>query len=253
MSMFLIYDAENYEYILQPAGYAVLVILLAALIILVGRLGRRKTDGQRMAGLDDRDGFGSSRYGEATYGQAGYGQTSYGRALDTKKMVFCAMAMALATVTSFIKFAQLPFGGSITLFSMFFISLIGWLYGPKLGLITGLAYGVLQLITGPYIYAPLQVLLDYPLAFGALGLSGFFWRRKHGLIIGYVVGAFGRYLCHVISGYVFFAEYAPEGMNPMIYTLGYNLTYILPEVIATVAILCIPSVMKALGQVKAEA
>ena len=227
MSLFLIYDAENYEYILQPAGYAVLVVLLLALIVLVGRLGRRKADGQRMEG--------------------------YGRSLDTKKMVFCAMAIALATVTSFIKFAQLPFGGSITLFSMFFVVLVGWLYGPKLGLITGLAYGVLQLITGPYIYAPLQVLLDYPLAFGALGLSGFFWRRKHGLIIGYVVGVIGRYVCHVLSGYIFFAEYAPEGMNPMAYTLGYNLTYILPELIATVVILCIPSVMKALAQVKAEA
>ena len=227
MSLFLIYDAENYEYILQPAGYAVLVILLLALIVLVGRLGRRKADGQRMAG--------------------------YGRSLDTKKMVFWAMAIALATVTSFIKFAQLPFGGSITLFSMFFVALVGWLYGPKLGLITGLAYGVLQLITGPYIYAPLQVLLDYPLAFGALGLSGFFWRRKNGLIIGYVVGVIGRYVCHVLSGYIFFAEYDPEGMNPMAYTLGYNLTYILPELIATVVILCFASVMKALAQVKAEA
>ena len=240
MSKFLIYDAENYEYILQPAGYAVLVILLAALIVLVGRLGRRLSGGQE-------GNNGSS------YGQVGYGQAGYGRSLDTKKMVFCAMAIALATVTSFIKFAQLPFGGSITLFSMFFVALVGWLYGPKLGLITGLAYGVLQLITGPYIYAPLQVLLDYPLAFGALGLSGFFWHRKNGLIIGYVAGTVGRYVCHVLSGYIFFAEYAPEGMNPLAYTLGYNLTYILPEVIATVAILSIPSVMKALGQVKAEA
>ena len=225
MSLFLIYDAENYEYLLQPAGYVVLALLLIGLLVLVGRIGGRMLEGS----VEKR------------------------RSLDTKKMVFSAMAIALATVTSFIKFAQLPFGGSITLFSMFFVAMIGWLYGPKLGLVTGVAYGVLQLITGPYIYAPLQVLLDYPLAFGALGLSGLFWRRKHGLILGYVVGTFGRYVCHVISGYVFFAEYAPEGMNPMAYTLGYNMTYILPEVIATVAILCIPSVMKALGQVKAEA
>ena len=225
MSLFLIYDAENYEYLLQPAGYVVLAVLLMGLLVLVGRIGGRMLEGS----AEKR------------------------RSLDTKKMVFSAMAIALATVTSFIRFAQLPFGGSITLFSMFFVAMIGWLYGPKLGLVTGVAYGVLQLITGPYIYAPLQVLLDYPLAFGALGLSGLFWRRKHGLILGYVVGTFGRYVCHVISGYVFFAEYAPEGMNPMAYTLGYNMTYILPEVIATVAILCIPSVMKALGQVKAEA
>ena len=136
---------------------------------------------------------------------------------------------------------------------MLFITIIGYFYGAKTGLITGAAYGVLQLITGPYIYAPLQVLLDYPLAFGALGLSGFFCRRKHGLVIGYIVGVIGRYICHVISGYVFFAEYAPEGMNPMIYTLGYNLTYILPEMIVTAVLLCIPVVAKAIGQVKKQA
>src|SRR5699024_3956789 len=91
--------------------------------------------------------------------------------ISTKQLVFSSMSLALATVTSFIKFASLPFGGSITLFSMFFICFIGYLYGPKIGLMTGVAYGILQLITGPYIYHPLQILLDYPLAFGALGLS----------------------------------------------------------------------------------
>ena len=136
---------------------------------------------------------------------------------------------------------------------LLFITIIGYFYGAKTGLITGAAYGILQLITGPYIYAPLQVLLDYPLAFGALGLSGFFCRRKHGLVIGYIVGVIGRYICHVISGYVFFAEYAPEGMNPMVYTLGYNLTYILPEMIVTAVLLCIPVVAKAIGQVKKQA
>lgn len=219
MSEFLIYDAENYEYILQPAGYVVLAVLLIGLILCIPLFSKKQKS----------------------------------RRMNTKEMVFCAAAMALATVTSFIKFGSLPFGGSITLFSMLFISLIGYFYGPKTGLLTGLAYGVLQLITGPYIYAPLQVLLDYPLAFGALGLSGFFCDRKHGLIIGYVVGVIGRYLCHVLSGYVFFAEYAPEGMNPLLYTLGYNLTYILPELIATVAVLCIPAVIRAIGQVKREA
>lgn len=219
MSMFLIYDAENYEYILQPAGYVLLALILIALLGSICIFSKK-----------DRS-----------------------RQMNTRQLVFCSMSIALATVTSFIKLASLPFGGSITLFSMLFVSLIGYFYGAKTGLITGLAYGVLQLITGPYIYAPLQVLLDYPLAFGALGLSGFFRNKKIGLIIGYVTGVMGRYLCHVISGYVFFAEYAPEGMNPMVYTLGYNLTYILPEMIATVIILCIPAVYKAIGQVKQQA
>ena len=219
MSLFLTYDAENYEYILKPLGYAALAFIFAILLLAIAALSRK-------------------------------GAT---RRMRTKELVFCAMAMALATVTSYIKLASLPYGGSITLFSMLFITIIGYFYGAKTGLITGAAYGILQLITGPYIYAPLQVLLDYPLAFGALGLSGFFCRRKHGLVIGYIVGVIGRYICHVISGYVFFAEYAPEGMNPMVYTLGYNLTYILPEMIVTAVLLCIPVVAKAIGQVKKQA
>ena len=162
-----------------------------------------------------------------------------------RPLAFCGICIALATVTSFLKLASLPFGGSITLFSMLFISLTGYFFGARTGIIAGIAYGVLQFILGPYIYAPIQVLLDYPLAFGALGLSGFFCNKKYGLITGYAVGVIGRYLCHVISGYVYFGSYAPEGMNPLVYTLGYNLTYILPEMIATIIVLCIPAIQKA--------
>lgn len=219
MSMFLIYDAENYEYILQPAGYGVLILLLAGLLLCIRLFSKQDT----------------------------------ASSMKTKQLVFCSVSIALAMVTSYIKLASLPFGGSITLFSMLFVALIGYFYGAKTGLITGIAYGVLQLITEPYIYAPLQVLLDYPLAFGALGLSGFFQNKKRGLIIGYIVGVFGRYLCHVISGYIFFAAYAPEGMHPLVYTLGYNLTYILPEMLVTVLILYVPAVYQAVGQVKRQA
>ena len=219
MSMFLTYDAENYEYILQPAGYGLLALLLIGLLLSIRLFGKNESS----------------------------------MPMKTKQLVFCAVSIALATVTSFIKLASLPFGGSITLFSMFFVSLIGYFYGTKTGLITGVAYGVLQLITGPYIYAPLQVIFDYPLAFGALGLSGFFRHKKHGFVIGYIAGVTGRYLCHVISGYIFFAEFAPEGMNPLVHTLSYNLTYILPEMLVTVLILYIPAVYQAVGQVKRQA
>ena len=92
----------------------------------------------------------------------------------TKQLVFCAMAVALAMVTSMLKVYSFPFGGSITLFSMLFICFVGYVYGPATGILTGAAYGVLQFIIEPYIYFPLQVLVDYPLAFGALGLSGVF-------------------------------------------------------------------------------
>lgn len=215
MSFFVTYDAENWEYNLTTPGYIALVILMLAVLmipIMVKKKGSMK--------------------------------------LSAKQLTFCAVAMAMAVVTSFIKFASLPMGGSITLFSMFFICFIGYLYGPKIGIMTGVAYGILQLITGPYIYHPIQVLFDYPLAFGALGLAGFFNKKKYGLTVGVIVGMLGRYICHVISGYVFFGSYAPEGMNPMVYTLGYNATYIVPEMIATVVLVSLPPVLKGLQYVK---
>ena len=165
-------------------------------------------------------------------------------------MTFCAAAIALSTVTSFIKFTSLPYGGSVTLFSMFFICLTGYMFGTRIGVMTGVAYGMVQLITGPYIYHPLQVILDYPAAFGALGLAGLFADRKKGIIPWYIIGVLFRYVFHVISGYVFFASYAPEGMNPALYTLGYNATYIVPEMVATVVILAIPAVTDAIARIR---
>lgn len=173
--------------------------------------------------------------------------------MGTKQLVFCAMAMALATVTSMMKVFSFPFGGSVTLCSMLFISLIGYIYGPGTGILTGLAYGVLQFLIEPYIYSPMQVLVDYPLAFGALGLSGFLANAKFGLIKGYLLGVVGRYVFAVISGWIFFGEYAWEGWNALPYSLAYNACYIFAEAAVTVIILMIPAVSKALARVKVMA
>jgi len=168
----------------------------------------------------------------------------------TKQLVFSGVAMALAIVTSEIKFARLPMGGSITLFSMLFIVLIGYWYGAKAGLLTGFAYGLLQFVLDPVFYSPVQLLVDYPLAFGALGLSGFFSKKKHGLLIGYIVGVLGRYFFAVLSGIVFFGHYAPEGTPVLVYSLGYNATYIVPEAVVTIILLAIPAVAGAMKRVK---
>lgn len=170
--------------------------------------------------------------------------------LQTKQLVYSSVAMGLALVTSFIKFARLPFGGSITLFSMFFICFIGYLYGARIGIITGIAYGLLQLIVDPSVYHPVQLLLDYPVAFACLGFAGFFSKSKYGLVKGYLVGVLGRYIAHLISGYVFFAQWTPEGHSPLGYAITYNATYIVPEAIATLIILLIPPVMNGLKEVK---
>ena len=176
---------------------------------------------------------------------------------STKQLVFCGMAIALATVIStVVKLPSLPNGGSITLFSMLIICLVGYWYGPAVGLITAFAYGILQFIVGPYFVHPAQVLLDYPLAFGALGLSGFFWKKKHGLLIGYIVGVTGRFVFHMISGLIFYTEYVGDvhgNLLAVIASTQYNLSYILPEMIATIVLIAVPPVAKALAKVKGMA
>ena len=175
------------------------------------------------------------------------------KAMATTQLVFSAAAMALAIVTAEIKFTRLPMGGSITLFSMLFIVLIGYWYGLKAGLMTGFAYGLLQFLMDPVFYSPIQLLVDYPLAFGALGLSGLFSEKKNGLLKGYILGVIGRYIFAYISGVVFFGHYAPEGTPAAVYSLTYNATYILPEAIATIVIISIPAVRKAMNYVRGKA
>ena len=171
--------------------------------------------------------------------------------LSTKQLVFSAAAMALSIITSMIKFFDLPMGGSITLFSMLFIVLIGYWYGPTVGIMTAVAYGLLQFVIEPVFYSVPQMIVDYPLAFGALGLSGFFQNSKHGLIKGYILGVLGRYVFAFLSGLLFFAAYAEgSGMSAPVYSLAYNGFYLIPEAIVTLIIIAIPAVDKALKHVK---
>lgn len=170
--------------------------------------------------------------------------------LTVKQLVFCAMAIALGTVLSNIKLFSFPWGGSVTLLSMLVICLPGYFFGLGAGLLAGVAYGVLQLLIDPYVLYPMQLVVDYLLAFGALGLSGLFFRSKNGLVKGYIAAVFGRYLFAVISGWIFFGAYAWEGWAPLPYSLAYNAIYIFAEAAVTVIILLLPPVKKALGNVK---
>ena len=172
-----------------------------------------------------------------------------GKKVHAKQLAFSSLAMTLAVVTSIYTVFEFPFGGSITLFRMFFLCLIGYLYGAKAGIITGVAYGLLDFILEPYVIHPVQLLLDYPVAFGCLGLSGLTNKSKSGIIKGYLLGVSGRYLCHVITGVIFFSEYAGN-QNPIVYSLIYNASYIVPEAVMTVLLLLIPAVRSGLEEVK---
>lgn len=173
---------------------------------------------------------------------------------SAKQLAFSAMAIALATVASMIKLIHLPMGGSVTLLSMFFVTLIGYWYGLGAGLTTGVAYGILQLVIDPYIISVPQMLVDYVFAFGALGLAGLFCknRKKYGIILCYIAGILGRYIFAVISGWIFFGIYASDYgfSSPVVYSLAYNGAYIFLEAGITIVILLIPPVNKALSYVK---
>lgn len=170
---------------------------------------------------------------------------------SAKQLTFSAMAIALAMVTSMLKLWDMPMGGSVTLFSMLFIALIGNWYGLGVGLTTGLAYGILQLVIDPYIISLPQMLLDYFFAFGALGLSGLFSKSKNSLVKGYLVAVLGRFVFSTMSGYIFFPTFMPEFFDsPLIYSICYNGAYIGAEAILTLVLICLPPVSKALAHVK---
>ncbi len=173
--------------------------------------------------------------------------------LTTKQLVYSAAAIALAVTGSMIKLYEMPMGGSVTMMSMFFIVLIAYWYGPYVGVMTAVAYGLVQFVTEPVFYTLPQMLLDYPLAFGALGLAGFFHRKRYGFQIGYIAGVCGRFVFSTLSGWIFFASYAPEGMHPLVYSVAYQASYLIPEVLVTLIVVSIPSVAKALAYVKTRA
>lgn len=173
--------------------------------------------------------------------------------LSIQQLAFCAVSIALGTVLSNIKVFHFPTGGSITLLSMLIICLPGYWFGVGAGILTGVAYGVLQMLIDPYILYPMQLVIDYLLAFGALGLAGLFHRRKNGLIPGYLTGVMGRYIFAVLSGWIFFGIYAWEGWNPLLYSVVYNAIYIFAEAAVTIVILLLPPVKKAMEIVKKQA
>lgn len=176
-----------------------------------------------------------------------------------KKLAFSGVAIAIATLLSMVEIIHMPMGGSVTLFSMLFIVLIGWFYGLGSGLACAIAYGLLQLLIDPYILSLPQLLTDYILAFGALGLSGIFADKKHGLVKGYITGVLGRLFFSFLSGVIFFGTYAPKSvkffggklpLNPYSYSFLYNGAYLFTEAALTIIIINIPPVRTAFKKVK---
>lgn len=208
--------------------------------------------------------------------------------MKTKKLVVCAMLIALGSVLSVIQPFALPFGGGITLASMMPVCLIGMIYGMKTGVLSALCFSVIQMFLGASTIsaaflpgedqmilwkAILMCLLDYTLAYTVLGLSGIFKNKikneEIAILAGSATVTFLRYVAHILSGYILWGSYAEwffsqEGFYAFggkiletfsgnalafIYSVIYNGLYMVPEIIITA--LVTPIVYTALKKGKA--
>jgi len=147
------------------------------------------------------------------------------------------MMLALAVILGeFVVLFKMPMGGSVTLGGMVPLFLFAFRWGGKKGLFVGAVYGILDLVIGFYAMHPVAIVLDYPLAFAMIGLAGFFKKTTSGYIGGILTGITARFICHVVSGVIFYASYAPEGQSPLVYSILYNGSFLLPELIITVVL-----------------
>jgi thiamine transporter len=157
--------------------------------------------------------------------------------------------IALATFLNSIKIFTLPQGGSVTLGAMVPLLFLALRRGAKVGMAAGAVFGVIDVYFEPFVYNPFQFLLDYPFAFGALGLAGFFsgkvgkggeggmLRPASWAVIAVGAGIFGRFVCHFFSGLIFFASYAPAFESPAVYSAVYNASYLIPEFLISAFVL----------------
>ena len=151
--------------------------------------------------------------------------------MSTRFITEVGITAALAIGLWLIKVFEMPNGGSISLEALP-ILFLAYKRGYKEGVFAGLVAGIIQLLVTGFKYHPVQLVLDYPLALMCLGLAGLFTSKVKNtktIIMGTFTGFVLKLLCHTVSGVVFFAEYAPAGMNVWLYSSGYNVTFIGPE------------------------
>ena len=149
--------------------------------------------------------------------------------------IMVSIAVVLDLVSTILP--SLPQGGSVTLGAMVPLLLFAIRRGYTYGIAAGILFSIVTLaFRPPFIVSPIQFLLDYPLAFGALGLAGIFSRN---VILATFVGIFGRFLAHFISGVIWFGEYAPEGTPVAVYSAIYNGSYLGIEFVTSTILLYI--------------
>ncbi len=164
----------------------------------------------------------------------------------TESALMIALAVALNETSKFIPFLTLPQGGSITLFSEIPIILIAYRHGMKQGLLTAFLFSLIEMVFGFAYFGYVKgigsyiilALFDYIIAYSVLGLGGIFRGRIKNkqpieLALGGIMVTLLRLICHIISGATIWGSYCPEGEAVILYSIGYNSSYMIPEAIIT--------------------
>lgn len=155
------------------------------------------------------------------------------RKISIVSMIEGALCIALSLVLTRLNLFAMPQGGSVDL-ELVPLILFAYRRGPKLGILAGALTGVLKVFTGGYFLNVMQLILDYPLAYAFAGITAFYPR-----LLWLILAALGQLVCHVVSGAIFFAKYAPTGWNPWLYSIIYNG----PVVIAKYAISAVAAII----------
>lgn len=161
---------------------------------------------------------------------------------NVKMLTEIGVAIAIALCLNKLIFFHMPQGGSINL-EMLPILFIALRWGVRAGFMAGTVHGLLQIAFGAYIVHPAQLVLDYPLAFALLGLAGLFKSNLNSnksvinITLGVGFGVLGRFLSHLISGVVFWSEYAAEGQNVWAYSAIYNGSFLIPSMLICLVLL----------------
>ena len=156
----------------------------------------------------------------------------------TRMIAEAGVAIAIAQVLSFITLFHMPQGGSIKAASMVPLMIFAYRWGGTRGILAGVVYGILHFLLGfKSSIHYLSIILDYLVAYGVIGVCGYFKDNMIGLVSGSIVAIALRWFASVTSGAVVFASYAPQGQNPWIYSMIYNASYMVPDGILNIVVL----------------
>lgn len=161
---------------------------------------------------------------------------------DTKSLAYAGVLGGLSFALSYVRILKMPMGGSITLASMLPIMIFAYIFGTKKGIILGAVMGLLQAVQDPWILHPAQFMLDYMLAFACFGLSGCFAKlniKYHNVkfLLGGITAGLLRFMSHFFSGAFAFGSFGLEEFNSIyLYSLVYNVSYVLPDALISIVV-----------------